>query len=126
VTKYDLFRRRIAPIAFGVAIAVMARQSCQKQEQAHATIVLDLGAAAPDVRSVDAELWMNGAEIAQFHRAALAGRAIGTPRFDAVLPAADGELRVDVDVHGTHRHVVRAVHAVEGATVTVPLESELR
>jgi len=126
VTKYDLFRRRIAPIAFGIAIAVMARQSCQKQEQAHATIVLDFGSAAAEVTAVDAELWMNGAEVAQFQRATVAGRAIGTPRFDAVLPAADGELHIDVDVHGTHRHVVRAVHAAEGATVTVPLESELK
>jgi hypothetical protein len=126
VTRYDLFRRRIAPIAFGLAIAGMAWQSCHKHQQTHATFVLDLGAAAADVRAVDAELWIDGGEVAQFHRNALDGHAIGAVRFEAVLPASDGELRIDVDLRAGHRHVVRSVHAVDGGTVTVPLEADLR
>ncbi len=126
MTKYDLFRRRIAPIAFGVAIVLMARQSCQKGEREHATFVLDLGAARAEVRQVDAELWMHDGMIAELHVRALDGSPMRTPRFDAVLPASDGELRIDIDVPAGHRHIVRHVHVDDGATVTVPLADELK
>lgn len=124
VTKYDLFRRRIAPIAFGVAIVLLARESCRKQEaqQARATIVIDIGAA--DVRAIDAEVWEAGAEVAVFHRRALDGRAIGAIRFDA--PVHDGEVRLDVTLASGVRHVVRPLHADDGAVVTVPLGEALR
>ncbi len=126
MSKYDLFRRRIAPIAFGIAIVLMARQSCEKGERAHATFVVDLGAARAEARAVDVELWVGADMIAELHRHALDGSTIGTPRFDAVLPAPDGELRIDVDLPAGHRHVVRRVHADEGATVTVPLGDALK
>jgi hypothetical protein len=127
VSKYDLFRRRIAPIAFGLAIVLMARQSCQKGERTHATFVLDLGAARSQARAVDVELWTGSDMVAELHRHALDGSTIGTPRFDAVLPgSSDGELRIDVDLPAGPRHVVRRVHADEGATVTVPLGDALK
>jgi hypothetical protein len=126
VTKYDLFRRRIAPIAFGVAIALIARDSCQKHQRTTATFVLDFGAAAPKVHAVEAEVWMNGEHVATFERNAVGG-SIGPTHFTGSLPANDGELRIDVDLGaGDHRHVVRTVHVEEGATATVPLERDLR
>ena len=125
MTKYDLFRRRIAPIAFGVAIVLMARQSCNKQQQEHATFVLDLGAARADARAVDAELWMHDGMVAELHVHALEGSPMRTPTFDAIVPANDGELRIDVDLPTVHRHVVRHVHVEDGATVTVPLADAL-
>jgi hypothetical protein len=126
VTKYDLFRKRIAPIAFGVAIALIARDSCQKHQRTTATFVLDFGAAAAKVQAVEADLWMNGEEVSQFHRAALGG-TIGPTKFIGSLPANDGELRIDIDLGGgDHRHTVRTFHVDEGATVTVPLEHDLR
>jgi hypothetical protein len=126
VTKYDLFRRRIAPIAFGLAIVLMARQSCDKGERAHATFVLDLGAARAEARAVDVELWIGNDLAAELHRHALDGATIGTPRFDAVLPTSDGELRIDVTLPSGARHVVRHVHVDEGATVTIPLGEALK
>jgi hypothetical protein len=126
VTKYDLFRRRIAPIAFGIAIVLMARESCHKHERTQATIVLDFGAQEPAVKAVDAELWMDGDMVSTFHHARL-GEHIGITKFTGSLPDTDGELRIDVDLAtGEHRHVVRHVHADEGATVTVPLERDLK
>ena len=125
MTKTELFRRRIAPILFGVVIALMARKSCHEQPSAHATFVLDLGAARADVRSIDAELWMNGALVTDLHRNALEGHTIGTPKFESLLPADDGELRIDIALPGASKHIVRSVHTNDGATVTVHLGDEL-
>jgi hypothetical protein len=126
VTKTELFRRRIAPILFGVVIALMARKSCHEGERAHATFVLDLGAASADVRSIAAELWMNGELVTELHRNALDDHTIGTVRFEAALPATDGELRIDAELPAGPKHVVRHVHTSDGATVTVHLGDELK
>ena len=127
MTRYDLFRKRLAPIAFGLAIVLLARDSCMKQERTHVTFVLEPGAARPEIRSVAADLWIGDAEVSEFRREAAVGAYIGPMKFDAALPQKDGELRLDVDLGAKgHRTFVRHVHADEGATVTVPLESDLR
>ena len=125
MSRYDWFRRRIAPIALFVALALMARESCQKQQRTHATIVVELGAAAARVRALDAEVWMNDERVAVAHREPLGGGVLGPVRLDASLPGEDGELRIDVDLGTTSRHVVRRFHAEDGSTVTVPLADEL-
>lgn len=126
VTRRELFRRRIAPILFGVAIALMARKSCQGDSRTHATYVLNFGAAEPNVKTVDAELWMNDAQIAQFHRTAL-GAHIGPSKFEGSFPSNEGELRLDVELRtGIHKQFSRRVHSDENATVTVNLESDLQ
>ena len=123
MTKYDLFRRRIAPIAFALAIAFISYDTCEKHERTSATIVLDYGAAERDVRAVEAEVWMNGEQVTQFRRSA----NIGKTQFKASLPDTDGELRIDVELtSGEHRIVKRAIHVTEGATVTIQLERDLR
>jgi hypothetical protein len=127
VTKYDLIRRRIAPIAFGFAIAFMAYDTCDKQERTSATIVIDYGAAERDVRSIEAEVWMNGEQVTQFRRAAVADGLIGPTQFKSSLPATDGELRMDVELRtGEHRTATRAIHVTEGATIRIQLERDLR
>ena len=126
MSRYDWFRRRVAPLAFAAAIALMARQSCNKAERDRATFVLDLGSAAADVHTLDAELWVDDAQIAVFHREALAGQTMRDVRFQADLPAPDGELRLDVVRTGAHRVFTRKVHAIDGATVTVELDRDLR
>jgi hypothetical protein len=127
VTRYDLFRRRIAPIAFALAIAFMAYQTCQKDQRTHAKVVLDLGAAARDVRAIEADIWMNGEQVTHFRRVALDNGTIGKTQFDTSLPDTDGEVRIDVELtSGEHRAIKRSIHVVEGATVTIPLERDLR
>ena len=123
MTKYDLFRRRIAPIAFALAIAFISYDTCEKHERTSATIVIDYGAAERDVRAIEAEIWMNGEQVSQFRRSA----NIGKTQFKASLPDTDGELRIDVELtSGEHRIVKRAIHVTEGATVTIQLERDLR
>ena len=148
MTKYDLFRRRIGPVAFGLAIVLMARDACGKQERTHATIALDYGAAEPRIRSIDAEVWSEGEPLATFHRDALPGHHIddiGQSSFKILSTSKDGELRFDVELapdlgsggaassapagapaDTVHRKFSRRYHADEDATVTIPLESDLR
>jgi hypothetical protein len=128
VTRYDLFRKRIAPIAFLLVVGLIAYDACNKEERTRATIVFDYGTVEPQVRAVEAELWMNNANIAQFtHRVTLEGARMGKTSFKVSVPAKDGELRIDVELEGgVHKQVIRAVHIEEEATVTVPLERDLR
>lgn len=127
MTRYDFFRKRIAPIAFLIVVALIFYDTWHKHERTKATFVLDYGAAAADVRAVDAEIWMNNEQVTQFHRAALEGAHIGVTRFEASLPDVDGEIRLDVDLGPKgHRQLTRKIHIDEGATVTVPLERDLR
>jgi hypothetical protein len=127
VSRYALFRKRIAPIAFGLAIALMARDSCQKQQRTHATFVLEPGAAVHDIRSVEADLYIDGSQLSAFRRTADDGAYIGPMKFEASLPEKDAELRFDVDLGPRgHRTFTRHVHADDGAMVTVPLDSDLR
>jgi hypothetical protein len=127
VTKYDLFRRRIAPIAFALAMGFIAYDTCDKHERTTATFVIDYGAAERDVRAIDAEVWMNGEQVTSFRRAALADSPIGATTFKGSLPDTDGELRMNVELaSGEHRLIKRAIHVSEGATVTLQLERDLR
>jgi hypothetical protein len=127
VTKYDLFRRRIAPIAFALAIGFIAYDTCNKHERTTATIVIDYGAAEPDVRAIEAEVWMNGEQVTQFRRAAVEGAYIGKTQFKGSLPDTDGEVRMDIELAGgQHRNVTRTIHVSEGAIVTIQLERDLR
>lgn len=127
VTRYEFFRKRIAPIAFLVVVGLIAYDACNKQERTRATIVLDYGVAAPEVKAVDAEIWMNNEQVTQFRRVALEGMQIGVTKFEASLPDVDGEIRIDVDLGAKgHREMTRRIHIEEGATVIVPLERDLR
>lgn len=106
-------------------IALLARETC-RNERTHATIVVELGEAASRVRSIEVDLLIDGELVSTFRRYALDGMTIGALQFEAAMPAKDGELRIDVDLDGTHRHLVRRIHAEEGSTVTVPLVTDLR
>jgi hypothetical protein len=124
VSRYDLFRRRIAPVAFVLAIVLMARDACNHDQRTHATIVFDLGSASR-ASALDAELVVGATRVATFHEAPLGG-TLTTAEFDASLPdESDGELRIELEVGSgaaaTHPRTTRRFHAEEGSTVTVPL-----
>jgi len=126
VTRYELFRKRIAPIAFLAVVGLIAYDTCNKQQREHATIVIDLGAAAPRVKAIEAELTVDSEPVGTFRRTALpGGGGIGPVRFEATMPKPDGELRLDVDLGDAHRKLTRYIHADEGATVTVSIGDEL-
>jgi hypothetical protein len=123
VSRYQVWRRRLAPVAFAVAMALIARDACTKEHRTHATVVLDMGsgAEARDVRAVDAQVMIGSDVVATFHRQALDGSSLGVAKFEAALPAEDAELQIDVDLGARHVKVARQIHIVEGSTATVPL-----
>lgn len=126
MTRYEFFRRRIAPVLFLGMVGLIAYDSCEQDQRTHTTFVLDLGDAAPEVRKVDAELIVGGDVIASFHRAALPDSAIGPCTFETAMPEDRGELRIEVDVAGQARRMTRIVQAVEGSTTTIRLGDDLR
>ena len=121
----DLLKRRVLPILFIGAMAVLIQRTCNGPSRTHATIVLDFGAEVARVKSVDAHLVVKGDANAEFHRAALPDLLIGPCRFEVSMPADDGQLTIDVDLGTTRKHLVRTIHATDGATVTVPLGADL-
>jgi hypothetical protein len=125
VSRYDFFRRRIAPIAFFLAIALIARDSCEKQHRTHATVELDFGDARPRVHAVDVRVVVGADTVATYQRTALGAGGIATCRFDTAVPDEDGELQIDVDLGTEHRQLTRRFHTIEGATVHVPLGDAL-
>ena len=128
MSRYDFFRRRIAPFAFFVAIALIARDSCEKDKRTHTTVELEL-ADRPSVRAVDVEVFAvrdrdgdHGSDrVAAFHRAALTGAPIGPVRLDLALADEDAELRIDIDRGDQHQLVTRRIHAIEGSTTLIAI-----
>jgi hypothetical protein len=123
VSRYDLFRKRIAPIAFFLAIALIAKDSCDKGKRTHTTVELQFAAPAR-VRAVEVEVFLGDVQFATFHRNALPGAPIGPCRFELSLPRDDGELRIDVDLGATHQRLTRRFHAIEGSTMSVAIPDE--
>ena len=128
MTRYEFFRKRIAPILFLGMVGVIVYDSCEKEKHAGitGTVVIELGAAEPQVREVEAELVVRGESVNVFRREALPGARIGATRFEARMPAPDGELRLAIDVgEPARRRLTRAVHLEDRATVHVNVEAEL-
>jgi hypothetical protein len=127
VTRYELFRRRIAPILFLGMVGLIAYDACEQEQHAgiKGTVVIELGEAAPRVRGIEAELIARGEPVITFRRAAPPDARTGAYRFEARMPAPDGELRLAIDLGDARRQLSRAVHLEDGATVRVDLSSEL-
>jgi hypothetical protein len=127
VTRYELFRKRIAPALFLGVVALIAYDTCDKAERTHATIVMDLGEAEARVRGIQAELVVENEVIGNFSRRAMPDMRIGCPcSFSTAMPSESGELRIEVDLGGEVRTITKKVHAIEGGKTTVSLERELR
>jgi hypothetical protein len=126
VTRYEFFRKRIAPVLFLGMVGLIAYDTCKKEERHHATIVIDLGAAEPRVKSVTVDLFVDNESISRFERRALSTLTIGCPcKFETAMPAEHGELRFDVEVDGVHRQLTKKIHVIEGGKTTVQLGPDL-
>jgi len=125
VTRYDLFRKRIAPVAMVVAVALIAREQCGRMKRTHATVILDFGDQVARVKDVRAEVLVgDGESAAMFHREAHPPGGIGACKFELALPVDDARPTVDLDV-GKLIHVDRGIHLDEGATITINLASAI-
>lgn len=127
MTRHELFRKRIAPVLFLCLLGLIAYDAWRKGTNAGitGTVVIELGEARPRVRALETEMFVGGESVSVFRRTALPGSLIGECRFEAHMPAPDGELRITVDLGDTRRQLSRGVHIEDGARVTVDLSSEL-
>lgn len=125
MTRYDLIRRRIAPIAFVLGLGLLVHHTCTKQQRIHATIVIDAGEAAARVDAIHADLVVDGESWGVVTRTRIGDR-IGAARFEVSVPKPDAELRIDVDLGAQRKHIVRRIRLDEGVTLTVPLAADLR
>jgi len=127
VSRYDLFRRRLAPIAFVLAMGLLIRESCQKQERFHATVHVDLPAQKAQIAALDADVVVGSDNFGHLHRAAAADLPIDARplQFAITVPAEDGEVRFDIELaSGVHKQIVRRFHASEGSTIRVALTDD--
>ena len=124
-TIWDLFKRRVLPIAFICGMAVLIQRTCNGATRTHATIVIDLGESAAVVKKVDAQLVVAGDANAEYHRAALPNLLIGPCQFQVSMQKEEGELTIDVELPKTSKHFVRKIYASDGAVVRVSLGPEL-
>jgi hypothetical protein len=123
VTRYEFFRKRIAPVLFLCMVGLIAYDACEKEERHHSTIVVDLGAAEPRVKSFTAELYVKGELISTFERRALTDLLIGCPcKFETAMPEETGELRFVVEVDGKLVRQTKQLRVLEGSTTTVKLD----
>lgn len=123
MTRYEFFRKRIAPLLFLGMVGVIAYDACQKQERTHATIIIDLGDAEPRVRGFTADLVVENEVIGNFERHALPDLRIGCPcKFETAMPAETGELRFVVDVDGGVKKMTKRISVIEGGKTTVKLD----
>lgn len=126
MTRYEFFRKRIAPLLFLGMVGVIAYDACHKQERTRATVVIDLGEAASRVRGIDGELMVDGESFGSLHVTAPPGLRIAPVKLEARIPGRDAELQLEVDLDTLRRRVVRRIHIAEdGATITVPIGPEL-
>ena len=124
MSRYDLIRKRLAPIAFVFAIGLLVRDSCQKDQRTHTTIELAFATPEAKIHAVDVGVVINHETFATFHRAALPGGSIGPCRFQAALPAEDGELHIDVDLGDHHQQLTRPFHALDGSTTIIHIPDD--
>ena len=120
MTRYEFFRKRIAPVLFLGMVGLIAYDTCHKQERTHATIVIDPGDVP--VKSIDAELIVENEVIANAHCHALEGMRIGPCKFETAMPADAGTLRIEVD----GKTLVKHVRPIEGGKITVSIGPDLR
>lgn len=125
MTRYEFFRKRIAPVAFLVVVGLIAYDAYDKDraKRARATIVIDLGSAASHVRTVEAELFVRDDFVTNFQRDLTAKP--GPLRFEVHMPEEQGELRIQANLGERTKSLVRKIDVEEGGTTTVSIGSEL-
>lgn len=126
MSRYDLFRKRIAPVAFVLALALLVREQCKGQQRYHGTVVIGTGSAEPFVEAIEARVIIGDDVFGELHRERPAGMQIGEAAFPITLPEPDARVEIDVRLSGATRHLSRSIHVEEGATVRIDLGPDLR
>jgi hypothetical protein len=119
-SRYQAFRRVLAPLAVVAALAVLLHQSCREEEHAAVSFALDFGDEAAQIRHVRADVWVGDDSVGYFEQQYGAAGAATAPRWKQPVPRDNVEVSISVTTaDGAAYQVRRKVHAPGGAEVVI-------
>lgn len=123
---YDIFRKRVAPIAFLIGLVVLGTRTCST-EMAEVELTFDFGSAAADVRSLRVDVFREGESIGAitFERHYGDDGAKSDPRVEATLDAGTYHVAFSVVMKDGRRRFDRTMTINDRAAVTLSLERDL-
>ncbi len=124
-SRYDLFRKRLAPVALVVALAALGHETCGRSGSNDVTIELGFGTHAGEIRRVRADVFVDGEPDAWMEQAFGPDGADRPPRFRALVPEGHAVLRVDLVTASGARRVEHKLSPASGATLLVDLGADL-
>jgi hypothetical protein len=99
-TRYQVFRRIVAPVALIAAIAVLAYDTCGAEERAEVRFAVDFGDSAKDVRHVRIDLWSGDDSIGFFEKRFGEAGATEPVRWKQVVPGGALEATINLTLAG--------------------------
>jgi hypothetical protein len=124
-SRYDRFRRRVAPIALVLAIGLVVKVVLDQRHQTGVTVVIDFGGHGAEVRHLRADVFVDGAPLETYLESTYPAGAEGPATFEVRVPDGDALLRVDLSTTRGPRRIERRLTVVDGAKVHVDLGRDL-
>jgi hypothetical protein len=128
-SSFHQWRKRLGPLVLFIAAATLINETCHASDRREVTLRLDLGAAAPRVRHLWADVFVDGESVAQYQRV---GGISTVPEMSAHLSGEQAELRIDVSLapeppatEPTRKVITRKIRGEGGSTVTIPIGDDL-
>lgn len=119
-TRYQVFRRVIAPVALIAALALLAYDTCGAEQDAEVRFAVDFGDTAPEVRHVRIDLWRGDDSIGFFERRFGEAGVVEPVRWRQVVPGGALEATISVTLAGGEIVPMRKpLRAPEDGEVTI-------
>jgi hypothetical protein len=121
-SRYDRIRRRLAPLALIIALAVLAWENCKPSERVTVTIGFELGPRAAEVSRLEVVLRRGATVIGHYRR----GEGAGVPAQARLsLPRGAIELDIELDAAGRSARLTRRIDVGDAALVRVHLADDV-
>lgn len=128
-SSFQVWRKRLGPLVLFLGVTALINETCKANDRREVTVRLDLGAAAPRVRHLWADVFVEGESVAQYQRV---GGISLPPELSAHLSGESAELRVDValapeppETETVRKVITRKIRGEGGSTITIPLGDDL-
>jgi len=119
-SRYQVFRRVVAPIALIVALGVLAWDTCRKDERADVRFAMDFGDDAADIRQVRVDLWVGDDSIGYFETRFGDAGATAPVRWKQPVPRDEIDATVSLTLaDGQVVELRRRLHAPSGGEAVI-------
>ncbi len=126
---FQRWRKRLGPLVLLIGVTTLINETCKASDRREVTVRLDLGAAAPRVRHLWADVFVEGESVVQYQ---LVGGVSLVPELSAHLSGESAELRIDValapvppETEPVRKIISRRIRGEGGSTITIPLGDDL-